>query len=62
MDVFNSYVTYATQTINQPLFSVFTKNPSIIYVYQNLPTNTLDNYPSSTKFAPNGYGKLTLTI
>lgn len=47
MNVYNNYFQQATQTVSQPAFTYFQKNPSIIYINQNIPTNTLDNYPSS---------------
>lgn len=47
MNVYNNYFQQAAQTITQTVFTYFTKNPSIIYINQNIPTNTLDNYPST---------------
>jgi hypothetical protein len=37
-------------------------NPAIIFVNQNLPTNTLDNSATSLKTAPGGLSKLTLSL
>jgi len=62
MNVYNNFFLQATQTVSQPAFSYFTKNPSIIYINQNIPTNTLDNYPTSEKATSNGLVKLTLSI
>jgi len=62
MNAYNNYFLQATQIVSQPSFSYFTKNPSIIYINQNIPTNTIDNYPSTDKATSNGLVKLTLSI
>ena len=62
MNVYNNYFLQATQTVSQPAFNYFTKNPSIIYINQNIPTNTIDNYPVSEKATSNGLVKLTLSV
>ncbi len=45
MNVYNNYYHQATSTVNQVAFTYFQKNPPIIYINQNLPSNTIDNYP-----------------
>ena len=62
MNAYNNYFQQAAQTISQTTFTYFTKNPSIIYINQNIPTNTLDNYPSTEKATLNGLVKLTLSV
>ena len=37
-------------------------NPSLIFINQNTPTNSIDNYPTSNKFAPSSTNMLTLAI
>lgn len=62
MNVYNNYFLHAAQTVSQPLFSYFQRNPSIIYINQNLPTNTIDNYPSTEKATSNGLVKLIMSV
>ena len=62
MNVYNNYFVYMTQSVSQPVFTFYQKNPSIIYINQNLPTNTIDNYPVSEKATSNGLVKLTLSV
>ncbi len=62
MNVYSNYFLHSAQTVSQPLFTYFQKNPSIIYINQNSPTNTLDNYPSTEKTTLNGLVKLTLSV
>ncbi len=62
MNVYNNYFVHMTQSVSQPLFTFYQKNPSIIYINQNLPTNTIDNYPVSEKAISNGLVKLTLSV
>ncbi len=47
MNVYNNYFQQAAQTVNQPLFTYYQRAPSIIYINQNIPTNTIDNFPIS---------------
>lgn len=62
MNVYNNYFLQSNQNVSQPLFTFFQKNPSIVYINQNNPTNTIDNYPSTEKATSNGLVKLTLSI
>ena len=62
MNVYNKYFAQATQTVSQPAFTVYQKNPSIIYINQNVPTNTLDNFPTTEKTTANGLSKLILSV
>jgi len=62
MNVYNNYFAQARQVVNQPLFTYFQRNPSIVYINQNIPTNTIDNYPTSEKATSNGLTKLTLSV
>lgn len=62
MNVYQNFFHSRYQTFNQPLFTVFTKAPSIVHINQNLPTNTFDIYPSTNKFSPGALVKLILSL
>ena len=62
INVYSNYFLQSYQNVSQPLFSYYQKNPSIIYINKNIPTNTIDNYPSSEKATSNGLVKLTLSV
>lgn len=47
----------STQTYNQPQFSIYTKNVAIVNIDQNLPSNSLDTYPTTNKI---GNGATTI--
>ena len=51
-----------SRTFNQPSFSIFTKNTALIFINQNTPTHSIDNYPSDNSFAPASTNILTLSI
>ena len=50
------------QTYNQPQFSIYTKNVAIVNIDQNLPSNTLDSYPTANKIANGGTTILRLGV
>lgn len=62
INFYNNYFLQNKQTFSQPSFSIFTKNPSTVYINQNFPCNTIDNYPSSNTFAPGSLNILTLNV
>lgn len=63
INFYSSQVLYNTRSFNQPSFSIFSMNPSLIFINQNTPTNTIDNFPQATNsFAPGSTNLLTLSI
>jgi hypothetical protein len=62
INFYNSFFLSNSRTFNQPSWGTFTKNPSLIFINQNLPSNTIDNYPSTNTFAPNSLNTLRLSI
>jgi hypothetical protein len=62
INFYNNYFLQNSQTFNQPSFSVFSMNPALIFINQNAPSNTVDNYPSTNTFAPSGTQILTLSV
>lgn len=62
MNFYNNFFVQVTQNVSQPLFTYYQRNPSIIYINQNLPTNTIDNYPTTERATSNGLVKLTLSV
>jgi hypothetical protein len=62
INFYNNFFLANKQTFNQPSFSIFTKNPSLIYINQNYPCNTIDFYPSTNTFAPGSLNLLLLSI
>ena len=59
---YQDFFLHTRQMKDQPLFSYYQRSPSIIYVNQNDPTNTLDNYPRNNKISPGGLAMVTLSI
>jgi hypothetical protein len=47
INFYNNFYLHTSQVVSQPLFTYFQINPSLVYINQNLPSNTLDNYPST---------------
>jgi len=47
---------------SQPAFTYYQMNPAIIFVNQNLPTNTIDNSVTALKTASGGLSKLVLSL
>lgn len=62
INFYNNFFLANKQTFVQPSFTIFTMNPSLIYINQNFPCNTIDNYPSTNTFAPGSLNLLTLSI
>lgn len=50
------------QTFAQPAFNLFTQNPSLIYINQNYPCNTMDYYPANNTFSPGSLNVILLSI
>jgi hypothetical protein len=61
INFYNNYFLQNKQTFNQPSFSIFTKNPSTVYINQNFPCNTIDNYPTNS-IAPASLNMITLNV
>lgn len=61
INFYNNFFLANKQTFNQPSFSIFTMNPSLVYINQNFPCNTIDYYPGNT-FAPSSLNILLLSI
>ena len=62
INFYNNHFLQNTRTFNQPSFSIFTKNPSMIRINQNTPTNNIDNYPDTNTFAPGSTNILILAV
>lgn len=62
INFYNNYFLANKQTFAQPSYSIFTMNPSLIFINQNFPCNTIDNYPSTNTFAPGALHLLYLSI
>jgi hypothetical protein len=61
-NIYNTYYQTYSFTFNQPAFTVFSMNPSLIYINQNQPCNNLDNYPATNTIASGSTGFLILNI
>lgn len=57
INFYNNYYQQSTRTISQPSWGLFTTNVPLIYIDQNLPSNTLDTYPTANKI---GSGATTI--
>lgn len=62
INFYNKFFLSNSRTFDQPAWNIFTKNPSLIFINQNLPSNTIDNYPSTNTFAPSSLNTLRLSI
>ena len=62
VNFYNNYYHYTTRTYNQPDFSTFTKPVSSVYMDQNLPANSFDNYPTANKIASGATAILRLGV
>lgn len=62
INFYNNFFLANSRTFNQPSFSIFTKNPSIIFINQNTPCNNIDNYPSTNTIAPGSTNIIILNI
>lgn len=62
INFYNTFFLSNSRTFAQPVWGIFTRNPSLIFINQNLPSNTIDNYPSSNTFAPSSLNTLRLSI
>lgn len=62
INFYNNHFLQNSRTFGQPSFGIFTKNPSLIFINQNSPTNQIDNYPSSNSFAPGSTNFLILSV
>jgi hypothetical protein len=62
INFYNSYVLFNSRTFNQPSWAIFTMNPSLIYINQNTPCNSIDNYPGSNSFAPGSTNIIILNV
>lgn len=62
INFYSNYFLANKQTFAQPSYSIFTMNPSLIFINQNFPCNTIDNYPSTNTFAPGALHLLYLSI
>jgi len=63
INFYNNFFLANSQTFNQPSFaSTFSMNPSLIFINQNTPCNSIDNYPSNNTFAPSSTNILILSI
>ena len=62
INFYNNFFLANKQTFAQPSYSIFTMNPSLIFINQNFPCNTIDNYPSTNTFAPGALHMLYLSV
>lgn len=62
INFYNTFFLSNSRTFSQPVWGIFTRNPSLIFINQNLPSNTIDNYPSTNTFAPSSLNTLRLSI
>jgi hypothetical protein len=62
INFYSNYFLANSQTFAQPSFSIFTMNPSLVYINQNLPCNTIDYYPTTNTFAPGSLNVLLLSV
>ena len=62
IDFYHNYFQANSKIFSQPAFSIFTRNPSLVDINQNLPSNTIDTYPSSNSIAPNSFNVLKLSV
>jgi hypothetical protein len=62
INFYNNFFLANYKVINQPQFSIFTMNPSIIFINQNTPCNNIDNYPSTNTIAPSSTNIVILNI
>ena len=62
INFYNNFFLANSRTFNQPSFSIFTMNPSIIFINQNTPCNNIDNYPSTNTIAPGSTNIIILNI
>jgi hypothetical protein len=62
INFYNNYYLANQQTFVQPSFSIFTRNPALVFINQNYPSNTIDYYPSINTFAPGALQMLQLSL
>lgn len=62
VNFYNNYYHQSTQSYNQPSFSIYAQNVPIINIDQNLPSNTLDTYPTANKIGAGAYTILRLGV
>lgn len=62
INFYNNLFLANKQTFSQPSFGLFTMNPSLIYINQNLPCNTFDYYPSNNTFASGSLNVILLSV
>lgn len=51
-----------SRTFAQPSFSIYTMNPSLVFVNQNSPSNEIDYYPTDNNIAPASTHILILSL
>lgn len=59
INFYNNHFLQNSRTFNQPSFSIFTMNPSLIQISQNTPTNSIDNV-NGNSIAPSSTNIITL--
>lgn len=62
INFYNNQFLQNSKTFSQPSFSIFTMNPSLVFINQNTPSNEIDNYPASNSIAPGSTQFLTLSL
>lgn len=62
INFYNNFFRQSYQTISQPSFGIYTTNVPLIYIDQNLPSNTLDTYPTTNKIGSGATAILRLGI